>query len=358
MRTSSSISRSSAGPLLVLALAVILSAAFSWHAKRHWQVESAFFSEAIRASERYAETLRADGQNPFIVFGGSTSRTSWIPSVLREEFGVPVVNFGLHAGFGPRVIAELAMREAQPGDTVVVAFEPAILARDETATPTSGVDLFLHEEGLSFRCGRFFQLVPAHFVQYLQGNTRYNLFMLMKHLRGMKPYRYVASENLHDDGWMEVLERRPLTFDPAPRTVRPIRLGAAGRDLLLSIRAECERRGCRAVYALPPRLDGNPNAPAAHSSLILDILPILPVVRDPLLGCNPNPDEFADTPQHPIRPGALRATRSLGAALAGNDFWDVVSLKTGRAPPGDEATPPKALPHPLVPISLPKPVRP
>ena len=322
MRTSSSISRSNAGPLLVLALAVVLSAAFSWHAKRRWQIESAFFSEAIQTSERYAESLRADHPNLFIVFGGSTSRASWIPSVLLDEFGVPAANFGLHAGFGREVITELAMREAKPGDTVVVAFEPMFLTTETApAIPSGGLDFFLHKNGLSFRRGRFFRLVPSHLVQYLQSNSRYNLFMIMKRIRGMKPYRYTVSENLHDDGWMEVLERRPLPFNPEPRPAAPIRLGAAGRDLLLSIRDECERRGCQAVYALPPRLEGNPNAPAAYAALLLDILPIMPVVRDPILGCNPNPDEFADTPQHPLRPGALRATRSLGAALASHLFW-------------------------------------
>lgn len=326
MRTSSFTSRSSAGTIPVLALAAVLSAAFSWHAKRHWQVESAFFSEAVRTSERYAGSLRAGHPHLFVVFGGSTSRASWIPSVLLDEFGVPVVNFGLHAGFGPNVITELAMREAKPGDTVVVAFEPAILARDEATPPTGGADLFLHEDGLSFRPGRFFRLEPAHLVQYLQGNTRYNLFMVMKKLRRMKLYRYNVAENLHDDGWMEVHERRPLPFDSEPRPAAPIRLGDAGRDLLLLIRDECERRGCRAVYALPPRLEGNPNAPAAYASLLTDILPILPVVRDPLLGCNPHPDEFADTAQHPLRPGALRATRSLGPALADGIFWDEQSL--------------------------------
>ena len=291
MRTSSFTSRSSAGTIPVLALAAVLSAAFSWHAKRHWQVESAFFSEAIRTSERYAGSLRAEHPHLFVVFGGSTSRASWIPSVLLDEFGVPVVNFGLHAGFGPHVITELAMREAKPGDTVVVAFEPSILARDEATPPTGGADLFLHEDGLSFRPGRFFRLEPAHLVQYLQGNTRYNLFMVMK-----------------KDA-----------------------LGAAGRDLLLSIRDECDRRGCRAVYALPPRLEGNPNTPAAYASLLADILPILPVVRDPLLGCNAHPDEFADTPPHPLPPGALRATRSLGPALAENRFWRVEELDKGSA---------------------------
>ena len=328
MRTSSFTSRSSAGTILVLALAAVLSAAFSWHAKRHWQVESAFFSEAIRKSERYADSLRAEHPNLFVVFGGSTSRTSWIPSVLLEEFGVPVVNFGLHAGFGPRVITELALREVKPGDIVVVAFEPSFLVAGETAPPTAGTDLFLHHEGLSFRNDRFFRLDPAHFVQHLQGNTRYNLFMGMKRIRGMKPYRYAVSDNLHDDGWMEVFERRPLPFNPETRPAAPIRLGTVGRDLLLAIRDECTRRGCRAVYALPPRLEGNPNAPAAYASLLLDILTILPVVRDPLLGCNPHPDEFADTPQHPLRPGALRATRSLGSALASGAFWNEEALRT------------------------------
>ena len=84
--------------------------------------------------------------------------------------------------------------------------------------------------------------------------------------------------------------------------------------------------GCPTLYTLPPRLEGNPNAPAAYAALLMDVLPILPVVRDPLLGCNPNPGEFADTAQHPLRPGALRATRSLGAALAGERLWTAGEL--------------------------------
>lgn len=321
MQTSSFTSRSSAGTFVVLMLAAVLSAAFSWHAKRHWQVESAFFSESIRVSQRYANTLRAKSPHLFIVFGGSTSKASWIPSILQDEFGVPIVNFGLHAGFGPHVITELAMREARPGDTVVIAFEPASLARDTIFFPTSGTDFFLHEKGLSFRRGQFFRLAPTHLVQYLQGNTRYNLFMIMKRLRRMKPYRYVIDDNLRKDGWLEVNERRHLPFDPTARPSRPIHLGKAGRELILAIRDECERRGVRAIYAIPPSLEGNPNATSAYAGFLLDILQILPVVRDPLLGCNPNPNEFADTTQHPLRSGAIRATRSLGTALATDQFW-------------------------------------
>lgn len=322
MRTSSFTSRSSAGTIPVLALAAVLSAAFSWHAKRHWQVESAFFSEAVRTSERYAGSLRAGHPHLFVVFGGSTSRASWIPSVLLDEFGVPVVNFGLHAGFGRDVITELAMREAKPGDTVVVAFEPGYLAENEPPAPTSsGIDFFLATTGLSFARNPFFRLHPGNALGYLRSSTRYNCYRIMKRIRRMKPYRYTAAENLHEDGWMEVKERRDLP-DPVQsrKSPRPMHLGKEGKAFLLKLSAMAASRGCRIVYAIPPHLD-TPTQRGAFAHLLRDVLPLVPVVKDPLLGVNENRSEFADTVQHPLRLGAERATRSLGEALSHGAFW-------------------------------------
>ena len=236
-----------------------------------------------------------------------------------------MVNFGLHAGFGRDVIAEFAMEEAKPGDAIVVALEPSFLEQEtETPPPSAGIDFFLSDHGLSFRRNPFFSLAPSRFPGCLSGNTRYNLFMAMKRIRRLKPYRYVVSDNLHDDGWMEVWEKRKLPFNDNRRP--PVRLGKAGREFLLKIRTECERRRCRVVYQLPPRLDGAENARAANAALLLDILPIMPVVADPLLGVNPDPDEFADTPQHPLIAGAERASRSFGEAFANGRFWDEEAL--------------------------------
>ena len=260
-------------------------------------------------------------------------RTSYIPSVFKNEFGIPLVNAGIHAGLGADILAEVAFREIRAGDTVVVAVEPYFLACEKEVPPTSGgIDFCLWLDGLSFRRNTFFSLSPFHIVGYLRGNTRYNLVMIMKRLRNMKPYRYVASENLHEDGWMEVSERRSIPFDSTDRPVPPLHLGAAGKAFLLRVKKVCEHRGCRVFYAIPPRLEGNTNARSRYASLVRDILPIMPVVKDPLLGVNPNPDEFADTDHHPSRIGALRASRSLGTALAKGDFWDEHSLKDVLSP--------------------------
>lgn len=328
MQTSSFTLRSSAGTILVLALAAVLSAAFSWHAKCHWQIDNRYWGEALRISERYAGRLSGSHASRYVVFGGSTVRTSYIPSVFEREFGISLVNLGLHAGCGPDILAETAFRTIRPGDRVVVAVEPAFLVRETDVPPTSGgIDLFLWANGLSFKKGTFFTLSPFQAPGFFRSSTRYNLLFLAKRILRRKPYRYTVAENLHEDGWMEVSERRPIPFDASERPLEPLRLGAAGRSFLLRVKTECERRGCPVVCAFPPSLDGNPNARSAYATLALDVLPVMPVVRDPLLGVNPNPGEFADTDHHPLRIGALRATRSLGKALAAGNCWDVASLR-------------------------------
>ena len=353
MRTSSCISRFSVGPIFVLLVAAIASGSFSWDAKRHGRVDNDYWGEAVARSRRRAAMLDATGGGKCVMFGGSTVRTSYLPSVLADEFGIPFVNMGVHAGLGADVLAETAFSAVSPGDTVVVAVEPELLSGAGPApVPSSGVDFYLHEHGLSFRHRRFFTLSPLAFPGCLRNNSLYNAKWILKRLLGKKPYRYTAAENLHEDGWMEVSERRLVPYNATPRPAPPLRLGPAGRDFLLRVRRECETLGCRAVYHLPPRLEGNPNGPAACAAFLLDVLPIMPVVRDPLLGCNPNPNEFADMIRHPTAVGALRATRSFGAAFAAGRFWDLPSLKNqGNMP---KETPPPARPWAAFPSASPK----
>ena len=302
--------------------ATVASAAFAWHVKSCWQLENAFFREALRRSEAQATRMENKFGKKTIIFGGSSSRTTYIPTVLVEECGVPFANFGLHAGSGADVITEIAMRHANPGDTVVVALEPGFLmAQSASPTKSGGVDFLVYLDGPFPRHLKFVRLSPFRIVERFQGHTRYNLFMIMKLLRRMKPYRYVIEENLHDDGWMEVHEKRALPYDTTPTPVGRWRMGAAGRALIEAIREECERRGCKAVYQLPPSLNGNPNARYGFASLLLDVNSAMPVVKDPMLGVNDDPEDFADTVQHPCKQGALKATRSFGKALSEGAFW-------------------------------------
>lgn len=278
--------------------------------------------EALHRSEVQAARMEETRGGKTVVLGGSSCRTSYIPSVLAEEYSIPFANFGLHAGFGPDVVAEIAMRYVNPGDTVVVAIEPGTLKATGPSKPKSaGLDFLAAVDGLTAHDLKFVDISPLRFVDRLQGSTRYNLFMAMKRLRGMEPYRYTAVDNLHDDGWMEVSERRDLPFSTNSAPVGKWRVGESGRELLRKIQEECSGRGCKVMYQLPPALDGNPNSKYGFARLLLDVAEIMPVVKDPMLGVNPNPEEFADTFQHPARAGALRATRSFGKALAEKSFW-------------------------------------
>ena len=188
MRTNSCTSLSSPFALAAIAAAVVASASFSFFAKTHWHLGNRYWGAALRISARRAEELEKRGVPKTVVFGGSTVRTSYIPSALEEEFGVHCVNMGLNAGFGADVLSELAMRFAKPGDTVVVALEPDLLSADGNSLPTtSGIDFLLFEDGLPPRRHSFVDMSPLHFAGWFQCQTRYVLFMAMKALRRMKP---------------------------------------------------------------------------------------------------------------------------------------------------------------------------
>ena len=321
MRTSSFTSRSSFGTLAALGGATAISMLFAWNVKTTWDGEGAYWSAAMEKSRCFAERFPESRAGNVVIYGGSTIRTSYMPSVLESEFSLSVVNCGLAAGFGPDVLTETAFEETKPEDLLVVALEPVFLVDDEHSETTSaGKDFYLREKGLSFRKKTFFSVSVFDFPGCVRVDTRYFLFLLARRIGRMKPYRYDIAENLHDDGWMELHEPE-IAAAAETGPVVLLSLSDSGRDLLLRIRDACAKRGCRVCYQLAPQFHGNPNARLGYAALCKDISSIMPVIRDPMLGVNTNRLEFADTPHHPLRAGALRATRSFGEALARAEFW-------------------------------------
>ena len=76
-----------------------------------------------------------------IIIGGSNCAFGIDQDLIERETGYPVVNMGLHAGFGHVFYTELAKQNIRPGDIVVLAYEYNWM--DEDAFTNIGSDLVM-----------------------------------------------------------------------------------------------------------------------------------------------------------------------------------------------------------------------
>ena len=58
-----------------------------------------------------------------VLIGGSGVRRGVNAQMITDEFGVPALNFGLHAALGPAILLHEAKKVLRPGDTALLLFE-------------------------------------------------------------------------------------------------------------------------------------------------------------------------------------------------------------------------------------------
>ena len=70
------------------------------------------------------KTLKQTNSRKIIMVAGSSSAFGLNQALLEEKTGYKVVNMGLHAGFGPAFEAEITKANINPGDVVLLGYEP------------------------------------------------------------------------------------------------------------------------------------------------------------------------------------------------------------------------------------------
>lgn len=341
--------------LIILLCSVLIGLGFVAYFDTHFDTEKSFFGEAINRSNRWQETIERDHDHKYVLAGGSSSRTGINPALLLQHDGIPLVNAATHAGFGAAVNTELALSYLKKGDTLIVAIEPDNLTGIEYPFhnyTTSGLKFLVHHSKPLDHAAHLFTPSAEHYTTILRGDASTVLIRLLKPLFSDELYRYSIDKNLTESGWMSVNHnwmRQALPFNPAEMMPKS-KLNRFGRQLLTDIRDWCARNGVRVVYSIPRTLREE-QARAYYASLALDISTIMPVLRDPALGVNPNPREFADTVNHLNSKGATDATMELGRELREQDYWTSEELraylhshgydKTGRPlqTPANQGTP-------------------
>lgn len=104
--------------------------------------------EKYRTSYQYVlnrkyEQLVNTNEPKIILIGGSNLAFGIDENVMEEKIGMPVVNLGLHAGFGIRFNTEIAKANINEGDIIVLVYECSILNDLSYFTPelvVSGID--------------------------------------------------------------------------------------------------------------------------------------------------------------------------------------------------------------------------
>lgn len=286
--------------------------------------------EMQETSERWERELRSRGNPCYIITGGSEVSFNIDPEVILEQTGLSVINAGTGAGSGLAANAEIALRYARPGDTLVLS----ILSYRSAVPTSSGLKLALRFRGADMFSDGLLPFNVDTVSALLRGEAGGYIFHAARAvcLPGAA-YRY-QSENavLHRSGWKE------LTFDKLncyvsmrPKKRVPLRIEQPTDDFLRMLRQLqkiCAERQVKLCAIQPVHL--------RHESHRVTCIPVvlqlirlgLPVLKDERLGVLNEPGLFADTELHFNGEGARRHSLIIAEALRRGDFWTEEELVT------------------------------
>ncbi|MCP5520623.1 MAG: hypothetical protein H7A46_03650 [Verrucomicrobiales bacterium] len=310
--------RGTAGLLLTsVVIALLACAGYT----RWWNPEVRLYVHAVEVKEAWAEHLAQTFTNRTLVFGGSSTSFSIDPARMLDRDGLPVANYGLHAGMMTRFLTGFAAGSARPGDLLLMAMEPELLV-----VPSNGSDLaaqmgfaldqpeWIHASNVTGE--------PVHWVENLISLRpgAYHCFTLLgKILLGKPLYRYSPTD-FSESGWQRTRERREI----ASADHWSAHLTPDSRALLTALRQWGAARDVRVAYLLPWQYV--PEAKAAgfqadNLRFLVEISDYLPVLADPRLGAYSVREQFADTPLHLTPEGAAIRSDELAALLKAGHFW-------------------------------------
>ncbi len=217
------------------------------------------------------------------------------------------------------------MREARPGDTLVVALEPGLL--EELEISSLGYQVLL-TSARPIRPAEYPEAAEKFTLPGLIGALRpgaYHLFTMAGKLAARRPlYRYDLPD-VSESGWVRTAAQYP--FGPEPP--RPPRVGPGARRVLGQLCDWGAARRVEVFLALPWAYSTEEIAPAARRenlTLVRELGRSLPVLRDEDLGIRTRREEFSDTALHLSEAGARLRTARTGELLGARRVWDETSL--------------------------------
>lgn len=290
--------------------------------------EIRFYRYAANVKQTWAEKLHSQFGPIIVVYGASSCAFAIDGERMLEKHGLPVVNFGMHAGMEPLFLTALAVESTHPGDTLVVALEPGLLL-----APFDSPDLAA-QMGMALGKPRLIHASdltgePVHWVQNILSLRpgAYHFFTLLgKIVLGKPLYRY-SPRDLRPSGWQQTHERREIN-DQEPFIVQS--LPEHSQRLLGALANWCRTNNVEVFYSLPwgwvsqAKLE---QFKVMNASFLRHVARFLPVLKDPMLGAHPIREHFADTEWHLTAEGAAQRTDALAAQLKSRACWTIEELE-------------------------------
>ena len=288
--------------------------------------EIQFWQQALARKRAWAARPAAETPR-VLICGGSSAAFAVDPLRFEQVSGLPCGNFAMFAGLGTPVMIEFALREARPGDTIVLALEPGLLTVPMEVNAVGQQMLFADgsPRGLVENPWAVSRQTAWSRLNLLRPGG-YHVFTILARLALGRPAYPYRLDDVSEAGWITTAHRRQNVVNPGFLG----RLSPDARRQLAELSNWAKARRVRIVATLPVGLvapESRREYPRHSAAFVLDLMDYFPVVRDPNLGMNPNPADFADTPSHLVPTAAQLYTESLARAIQGEDFWDRPALE-------------------------------
>ena len=283
-----------------------------------------FYLGAARIKQAWAEKMGREHQSRVLVYGGSSCAFSINGQRILREQGLPVVNMGLGAGYGARFLTRWALSETRPGDTLIVALEPALLGDLTDTADAVHLSYALHQPGLLRNLDNSATFSLASQLLMLRPGGSH-LITLVAKIAGGKPLFRYRLQDINPSGWMQTAVRMPVE-SPGPAGA----LSAQGRGFLKDLTEWCHQRNVRLAYSIPWEFthpDDQASFQDQNAAFLLRVAEFMPVLKDPTLGVCTNRAYYADTGWHLTEEGSNLRSDSLGRQLKEWSTWTEAELR-------------------------------
>lgn len=286
-----------------------------------WNPEVALFRHAAVVKLAWSQRLDRQFTNKTIVFGGSSSTFSIDAALALRERQIPLANLALGAGLGSKVLTRFALQEARPGDTLLMMFEPGLLAADLDPTQLGQqIAIALGQPALAHPSDDLLPTdrLPTRIYAAALRPGGYHFFTLLgKVLRRQPLYRYTPAD--FDEAGQQQTAARALLITPRGE----VKLSEPARLWLRQLRTWCDAQNVRLIYALPWAYCPSDQIEAFNKEnehFLAQMAEFMPVLMEPRQGAYDRAEHFADTAYHLNEEGSSVRTRELIDALDRGGF--------------------------------------
>lgn len=318
----------------MLAIKLLLVALVTWAlcaAYTLWlNPEIRFFNQLAAVQDAWSREMDREHGHKVVVFGGSSCTFSVVGEQMLEHYNLPVVNRGLAAGLGVKIITLNALEGLRSGDTLVMALEPGLFSGPSELTSFASQFSYVrgHPDWVTCTALGLPGSGWSSSMLMLRPGGYHVVTMIGKIVQGRALYRYRVAD-AWPSGWMQTGVRIPLKGPPGYGPV----LSDDARNFLSALKAWCVAKGVRVAYSLPwgyTPSDQVEGFREKNADLLLQIADYIPVLKDLRLGADQDSGHFADTAWHLNDEGSRLRTEALGRAVTQWELWSVKELQEMR----------------------------